>query len=74
MSFSAMQVGVGAMGQAWLSVIASLPGVEVVGLVDVNKDSLKEQAKKHNLGEEICPVEMDWKGQECPLLRYWQKR
>lgn len=54
MSFNVMQVGVGAIGQYWLSVIANLPDVEVVGLVDVNKDNLKEQAKKYDLGEEIC--------------------
>ncbi|TKJ46932.1 hypothetical protein CEE34_06325 [Candidatus Aerophobetes bacterium Ae_b3a] len=59
MSFNVMQVGVGAMGRNWLSAIESLPGVEMVGLVDVNKDRLKEQAKKNSLGEEICFTSID---------------
>src|SRR5436190_661896 len=38
-------VGVGAMGQSWLAVILDCPEVELVGLVDLNREAALAVAK-----------------------------
>ncbi len=46
-----VQVGAGAMGQAWLRTIAASPDVVLVGLVDLDADVARRAAADHGLGD-----------------------
>jgi len=51
-----LQIGCGAISQAWFSSITKRDDVEICGIVDINKDAALEKAAKFNL---TCPVFTD---------------
>ena len=49
-----IQVGVGGFGGCWQDVFKKTPEVQVVGLVDISKDSLKNACQHFGHSESIC--------------------
>ena len=44
-----IQVGAGAMGQAWLKLLGESDQTELVGLVDLNIDAARQAAEQHGV-------------------------
>ena len=57
-----VQIGVGSFARTWRVGLAEIPGLEVVGLVDVDRDALSEARAHFHLPKERCFVNphQDW--------------
>ncbi len=54
MSIKVIQLGVSGFGTSWQHTLSTTPGVEVVALVDINGDALKDTAKILGVPDERC--------------------
>ena len=54
MSIKVIQVGVGGFGTSWRHALSTIPGVEVVALVDINQNALNDAARFFNVPKDRC--------------------
>jgi predicted dehydrogenase len=51
--FKAVQVGCGSMGQGWMDAATKMPGIQMVGLVDMNRSAAEKTAERFKLPSTI---------------------
>lgn len=70
MSIKVIQIGVGGFGASWRHALTTTPDVEVVALVDVNRDKLNDAAKFYGVSDERCFSDPDkaWFDLEADLV------
>ncbi|MBD3183821.1 hypothetical protein GF312_16170 [Candidatus Poribacteria bacterium] len=59
MPLKIIQVGVGGFGTSWRHALTTSPDVEVIALVDIDRDILKEAADVFNLSSDKCYLNPD---------------
>ena len=55
----AVLVGCGSMGRVWLDILATMPDIEIVGLVDVIEEVAQQQAVQHRLSNAIVGTNLN---------------
>jgi len=59
MSTKIIQIGVGGFGTSWRHALTTTSDIEVVALVDINKDKLNDSAKFYGISNERCFTDPD---------------
>ena len=70
MPIKVIQVGVGGFGTTWRHTLSTTPGVEVVALVDIDRDILRDAAQFFGMPEERCFLNPDetWPNIEADVV------
>lgn len=54
-----IQIGVGGFGSSWRHALSSTKDIEVVALVDINREALKDAAEFFNIPDKFCFINPD---------------
>jgi predicted dehydrogenase len=70
MPIRVIQIGVGGFGTSWRHTLTTNSDVEVVALIDINRDELKEAAQFFNIPEDRCFLNPDdnWTDMDAELV------